>query len=131
MRPPSRERLQDENICVGGDTAGALHETPSRPVLLAFAARAGAPGAGSTEQYIFARILIAVINEAGFAYTEDVAGADDIDIAMQKGTNYPKGPLAWADEIGHFTVAGVLRALNETVEDGRYEPAPLFAQAKG
>ncbi len=99
-------------------------------VLLAFAARAGAPAAGSTEQYIFARILIAVINEAGFAFTEDVAGADDIDIAMQKGTNYPKGPLAWADEIGHFTVAGMLRALNETVEDGRYEPAPLFGQAR-
>ena len=94
--------------------------------VLAFTGRSGAPTAGATEQYVFSRILAAIINEAGFAYSQGVADSADIDTAMQKGTNYPKGPLAWADEIGHETVAGVLRRMNEMVTDGRYAPAPLF-----
>ena len=67
---------------------------------------------GSTEQYVFARMLAAVINEAGLALDEGVATRVDIDLAMVKGTNYPKGPLAWADEIGVRTVRGVLNQLN-------------------
>jgi 3-hydroxybutyryl-CoA dehydrogenase len=94
-----------------------------------FAANAGAAGAGSTEQFVFTRILAAIINEAGLAFDEGVASSDDIDTAMKLGTNYPKGPLAWADEIGHRTVRGTLRALNESVSDKRYEPAKLFANA--
>ena len=83
--------------------------------------------ASSTEQYVFCRILAAILNEAGLAFSQGVAGADDIDTAMTKGTNYPKGPLAWADEIGHNTVRGVLKALNEQTGNGRYEAAPLFS----
>jgi len=98
-------------------------------VMLAFSARAGAITAGSTEQYVFCRILGAVINEAGLAYSDGVASSDDIDTAMIKGTNYPRGPLAWSDEIGHRTVRGLLKALNGTVSDGRYESAPLFRDA--
>lgn len=93
-----------------------------------FAERAGAGRAGITEQYIFARILGAVLNEAGYALGENVATREDIDVAMIKGTNYPKGPLAWAEEIGHRTVRGVLKGLNSTVAPGRYEPARLFAE---
>lgn len=97
--------------------------------LLAFCHRAGASEATATEQYIFARILAAVVNEAGLAYSQGVASSDDIDTAMIKGTNYPNGPLAWGDEIGHRTVRGVLKCLNELAGDGRYQPAPLFADA--
>jgi len=82
-----------------------------------------------TEQYIFSRILSAIINEAGMAYSDGVASSDDIDIAMMKGTNYPKGPLAWADEIGHRNVRGVLKSLNDHVDDKRYTPAPLYQNA--
>jgi 3-hydroxybutyryl-CoA dehydrogenase len=59
-----------------------------------------------------------------------VAGSDDIDLAMEKGAGYPKGPLAWADEIGHRTVRGLLTCLNGVCRDGRYEPSALFADAK-
>ena len=97
--------------------------------LRAFCARAEVTDAGTTERLVFARILSAVINEAGFALSEGVASREDIDTAMIKGTNYPKGPLAWAEQIGHRTVRGLLRGLNATVNDGRYEPAPLFARA--
>jgi 3-hydroxybutyryl-CoA dehydrogenase len=99
-------------------------------VLLAFSARAGAPQTTSTEQYVLARILAAVINEAGFAFAEEVASAGDIDVALEVGMNYPRGPLAWADEIGHNTTAGMLKALNNALPGDRYAPAPLFARAK-
>lgn len=92
----------------------------------AMATRAGAPKASSTEQYVFCRILGAVLNEAALAFSQQVATSEDIDTAMIKGTNYPKGPLAWADEIGHHTVRGILSALNGQSDDGRYEPAPLY-----
>jgi len=94
-----------------------------------FTRRAGAEVATSTEQYVFSRILGAVINEAGHALSDGVASREDIDTAMIKGTNYPKGPLAWADEIGPRTVRGLLKSLNDAVDDGRYEPAPVFAEA--
>jgi len=93
-----------------------------------FAERAGAGRAGITEQYIVARILGAILNEAGYAFSENVATREDIDIAMMKGTNYPKGPLAWAEGIGHRTVCGLLRRLDEDAGDGRYIPAPAFAE---
>jgi 3-hydroxybutyryl-CoA dehydrogenase len=98
--------------------------------MLIVSMRAGAVDAGSTEPYVLCRILAAIINEAGRVYAEGVAGSDDIDIAMQKGANYPKGPLAWADDIGHRTVRGLLTALNGVVRDGRYEPSQLFADAQ-
>jgi len=97
--------------------------------LQAFASRAGATSANGTEQLIFARVLCAVLNEAAFALDDQVASSEDIDTAMIKGTNYPRGPLAWADEIGLRTVRGTLKALNETVSDNRYAPAKLFAEA--
>lgn len=93
-----------------------------------FAERAGAGRAGITEQYIVARILGAILNEAGYVFSENVATREDIDVAMKKGTNYPKGPLAWAEEIGHRTVRGVLKGLNETIASGRYEPSSLFRE---
>ena len=93
-----------------------------------FAERAGAGRAGITEQYIVARILGAILNEAGYAFCENVATREDIDVAMMKGTNYPKGPLAWAEEIGHRTVRGVLKGLNTSVAPGSYEAASLFAE---
>ncbi len=101
-----------------------------RDVLTVFCLKAGVVEAGPTEQFIFGRILGAVINEAGSAFSAEVASASDIDIAMQKGTNYPNGPLAWSDEIGHRNVRGLLRSLNDHVDDERYEAAELFANAQ-
>jgi len=97
--------------------------------MLAFSEKGGAARTSSNERYVFCRILGAIINEAGLLLSEDVASRKDIDIAMVKGANYPKGPLAWADDIGHRTVRGLLKGLNSAVSDGRYEPSPLFADA--
>lgn len=79
----------------------------------------------SIEQYVFARILVAIINEAAWALTEKIATAADIDTAMKLGTNYPKGPLEWAEEIGHATCGELLDALNAT-DERRYEAADIL-----
>lgn len=59
---------------------------------------------------VFPRILSLIINEATFALSEGIATRQEIDIAMKKGTNYPFGPLEWADRIGIDQVYAVLRS---------------------
>src|SRR5205085_1472312 len=49
---------------------------------------------------VFERILAMLINEAVDAVQMRVASPEDIELAMTKGVNYPKGLLAWCDEIG-------------------------------
>jgi len=71
------------------------------------------------------RIIAALVNEAAFALAEGVASAEDIDRAMQLGANYPKGPLAWADELGLDRFLRVLDALRATHGDP-YVAAPLL-----
>ena len=98
-------------------------------VMAVFSARAGTQQTGSTERYIFCRILGAIMNEAGWVFSEGIATGGDIDEAMVHGLGYPQGPLAWADDVGHRTVRGLLKALNNDAGDNRYKPAPLFADA--
>ncbi len=77
---------------------------------------------------VFPRILCMIINEAAFALMEGVASAEDIDTAMKLGTNYPLGPLEWADQIGLEQVLGVLEGLQAEYGEDRYRPAPLLRQ---
>jgi 3-hydroxybutyryl-CoA dehydrogenase len=81
------------------------------------------------ERYIFARILVSVINEAAWALTENVASARDINLALKLATNYPKGPLEWAEEISYGVCGELLDALNATVLDKRFE-APEMLKAR-
>ena len=74
----------------------------------------------------FPRILSLLINEAARSLEEGVARAEEIDIAMRLGVNYPKGPLRWADEIGLDEVLAVLEGLERETGDDRYRPAPLL-----
>ncbi len=99
-----------------------------RENVLTFAVRVGAAVANSTEQYILARLLAVVINEAGLLFHEKVASPGDIDIACLSAPILPKGPLAWSDDIGHRTVAGLMHRLSETFDPARYHSAPIFAR---
>lgn len=77
---------------------------------------------------VMPRILCMLINEAAFALTENVASAADIDTAMRLGTNYPLGPIAWADRIGIVNVVAVLKSLNDDLREERYRIAPVLSQ---
>jgi len=74
----------------------------------------------------FPRILSLIINEAARSLEEGVASAEEIDIAMRLGVNYPQGPLRWADQIGLDEVLAVLEGLQRETGDDRYRPATLL-----
>ena len=72
------------------------------------------------------RILVMLINEAADALYLNIASRDDIELAMTKGVNYPKGLLQWADEKGiNHCVTTLDRLHGEYLED-RYRCSPLL-----
>jgi 3-hydroxybutyryl-CoA dehydrogenase len=72
---------------------------------------------------IFERVLSMLINEAADAVHYRVASANDIDLAMMKGVNYPKGLLAWSDELGSSWAFDRLVALQDEYAEDRYRPS--------
>ncbi len=72
------------------------------------------------------RIVTMLINEAADALYLNVASRDDIDLAMTKGVNYPKGLLQWADEIGIDNCVDILDELFDEFHDTRYRCSPLL-----
>jgi 3-hydroxybutyryl-CoA dehydrogenase len=77
-------------------------------------------------QKIFERILVMLINEAADALFLNIASAEDIDNAMTKGVNYPKGLLAWADEKGINWCVEKMDALYDLYREDRYRCSPLL-----
>jgi 3-hydroxybutyryl-CoA dehydrogenase len=79
-----------------------------------------------TAKLIFNRIISMLINEAYDALHLQVASAEDIDLAMTKGVNYPKGLIAWSQEIGLNNVLTTLQNLYDTYQEDRYRPNVLL-----
>ncbi|MEP0007095.1 MAG: 3-hydroxyacyl-CoA dehydrogenase NAD-binding domain-containing protein [Balneola sp.] len=75
---------------------------------------------------ILHRILVMLINEAFDAVFMNIGSAEDVDLAMKNGVNYPKGLLEWAEEIGLEKVLGRMNALYEEYLEDRYRPNPLL-----
>jgi 3-hydroxybutyryl-CoA dehydrogenase len=75
---------------------------------------------------IVLRILAMLVNEAADAYYLNIASKKDIDLAMTKGVNYPKGLLKWADEIGVDTIFKILETLYDKYCEDRYRPSPIL-----
>lgn len=80
----------------------------------------------TTGQQIMDRVLVMLINEAADALFLNVATAADIDNAMTKGVNYPKGLLAWADEKGIGWCVAQMDELYNTYLEDRYRCSPLL-----
>lgn len=74
------------------------------------------------------RVLAMLINEAAFAVMEGLAKPEDIDKAMMLGVNYPKGLLAWADEIGIGVITLILDGLYREYQQERYRPCVQLKQ---
>ncbi len=76
--------------------------------------------------FVVNRVLIPMINEAISIYAEGIASAEDIDIAMKLGANFPMGPLALGDMIGLDVVLAILTIMLKETGDNRYLPQPLL-----
>jgi 3-hydroxybutyryl-CoA dehydrogenase len=72
------------------------------------------------------RIVAMLINEAVDAVQLGIASPQDIELAMTKGVNYPRGLLAWGDALGAGQVLATLEALQAEYGEDRYRPSPLL-----
>ena len=77
-------------------------------------------------QTIFSRIISMLINEAVEAKRLGIANDEDLELAMQKGVNYPKGLLQWGFEIGYQKISENLQKLYEEYQEERYRQSPLL-----
>ena len=114
--------MEKEDLEISEDLSSAIS---------AFCLEASCKAGSTLEKYIFARVLGGIINEAMWAVTQEVASQKDIDTAMKLGTNYPYGPLEWAEKIGLEKVQHLLTALNETVADDRFASPPFGTVSAG
>ncbi len=80
----------------------------------------------ASQKEIFERVLVMLINEAADALFWKIASAEDIDNAMTKGVNYPKGLLAWADEKGIDWCVDKMDSLYNEYHEDRYRCSPLL-----
>lgn len=78
--------------------------------------------------FVVPRVLAMLANEGAFAVMEGVSSAAEIDEAMRLGTNYPKGPLEWADHIGLDVILSLLDALFHEYKQERYRACRLLRQ---
>ena len=76
--------------------------------------------------YIFKRILVMLINEAADTVQTGICSEQDVELAMLYGTNYPKGLLQWAGEIGLEEVIYQLDGLYDRYHEARYRVSPYL-----
>jgi 3-hydroxybutyryl-CoA dehydrogenase len=115
----TQQRLVDAGM-LGRKTGQGFYDYrdgPPKPVPL---------GDRALGERIFERILVMLINEAIDAVHWRVATPKDVDLAVTKGVNYPKGLLAWGDELGLDRVLTALTALFDEYGEDRYRPSVLL-----
>lgn len=78
---------------------------------------------------IVERVVAMLINEAVDALYLNIASKEDIELAMTKGVNYPKGLLAWCDDLGADYVLALLDSLFKTYHEERYRASALLRKA--
>lgn len=93
-------------------TAGAITPQPKKDPILG--------------KYIFDRVIAMLINEAVDALYYQLATKEDIDLAVTKGVNYPKGLLRWSDEIGLNAILHTLELLHQEYNEDRYRSSVLM-----
>lgn len=81
---------------------------------------------GDAPGLVLGRIVAQLVNEAAFALAERVGSAQDIDDGLVLGLNYPRGTLAWGDQIGLDHVLALLDGLFDERREERYRAAPAL-----
>jgi 3-hydroxybutyryl-CoA dehydrogenase len=75
---------------------------------------------------IVLRVLAMLVNEAVDVVHLRIASPADVDLAMTKGVNYPRGPLVWGNELGLERILGEIERLRAETGEDRYRPSPLL-----
>ncbi|WP_138380497.1 3-hydroxyacyl-CoA dehydrogenase PaaH [Luteithermobacter gelatinilyticus] len=78
---------------------------------------------------IVMRTLAMLANEGADAVHQGVATPEAVDIAMENGVNYPKGPMAWAQQVGLSHIAEVIDSLAVFYGEDRYRLSPFLRRA--
>jgi 3-hydroxybutyryl-CoA dehydrogenase len=124
LAPPLTEASFVELMAPEGADPSVL--TPARDVLeasglatLTLPDRAGG---------VLFRLVALLANEAAGALAEGLADASAIDTAMRLGTRYPRGPLAWASDLGLADLHTALRGLQGETGAERFAPHPLLTR---
>ena len=76
--------------------------------------------------FVVNRMLVPMINEAVYVFSEGLASAEEIDLAMQLGLSHPIGPLRLADLIGIDVCLDVMDVMYRDFSDSKYRPCPLL-----
>lgn len=78
--------------------------------------------------FVAQRILAVIVNIGCDIVQQRITSPEDLDKAVMLGLGYPKGPLAWGDEIGPAKVLKILTAMAEFYGDPRYRPSPWLTR---
>ncbi|PWK37976.1 3-hydroxyacyl-CoA dehydrogenase [Cupriavidus plantarum] len=81
--------------------------------------------------FVAQRIVGTIVNIASDIAQQRIATPTDIDLAVNLGLGYPKGPLALGDAIGPDVIVEVLRNLDRLTGDMRYRPSPWLWRRAG
>ena len=75
------------------------------------------------------RTIAMLANEGYEAVLQGVTDATGVDNAMRFGVNYPKGPMAWARDIGLARILATLDSIHALTGDPRYRAAMTLRMA--
>lgn len=105
-----------------------VRQTADKPVLAAICRQLGTEYLLVDDRVgmVTPRVLAMLVNEAYYTLQDNTASATNIDLAMKLGTNYPYGPLEWADKVGLAKIYKLLEALYADTRDARYKICPLL-----
>ena len=78
--------------------------------------------------FIANRILMPMINEAIYAFSEGISDATTIDQIMKLGMAHPMGPLQLADYIGLDVCKNILDIMHDGFKNEKYAPCPLLVE---
>ncbi|MCP3974313.1 MAG: 3-hydroxyacyl-CoA dehydrogenase [bacterium] len=109
-------------VAIAGGTAEAQAAAAGLLALAGIETRLVSDGPG----LVLLRIMAQLASVAADAVLKGVATAEDVDTAMRLGTNYPIGPLEWADGVGVARVVGLLDNMADYYGEARYRPSSLL-----
>ena len=78
--------------------------------------------------FVAQRVIAAIVNIGCEIAQQRIASPADINMAVELGLAYPRGPIAWGDHLGPRRVLAILESLHALYKDPRYRPSPWLTR---